>query len=441
MKNKIIIILLLIVGSVNGQSTFQFGVNGFHWTPLGNIQIFDQERLYVSWPWIQDNPTKLKFDPTYSANGNFDRKLDDMRLAHIDPILCIHQSPKWLFANAPDYNPDWMPCPLGWNTLDPKSFKAYSSALWQVTARYGRVAYPKSQLQVDTLERWTNEGKNKLVSGLGLVKYVEVWNEPNKYWLGDNWANMEPEEYAAMLSACYDGHEGRLGFNCGIKMADLSMKVVMGGLAGLDTTYLKRMSVWFTKNRTDKRFPCDVINVHQYCNFGDNIGEGIDYGISPEDDRLYEKLTGVVNVVKRIAPHCQVWLTEFGYDDNKSSPQYADIKNQGAWLSRTFLEAWRAGFSAAHIYSAADERNVDGGLFQSSGIMYGESSSKAWSVKPSYKTLQILTESLRGKRLIWSKVADTNTRTMLFEDGKGVWYVSWNPKNTSIFINQIRFPK
>ena len=95
-----------------------------------------------------------------------------------------------------------------------------------------------------------------------------------------------------MLSACYDGHEGKLGPGYGVKGADPSMLVIMGGLTNFDTTYLKRMSDWFNANRKDRRFPADVVNVHHYCNENDGLFQGFAKGTAPETKNVYEKLMG-----------------------------------------------------------------------------------------------------------------------------------------------------
>ena len=66
---------------------------------------------------------------------------------------------------------------------------------------------------------------------------------------------MSPVEQAALLSACYDGHEGTIGNRkdiVGIRTADPSMPVSMGGLAGatrlaLDNVWIMRE--WFAANR------------------------------------------------------------------------------------------------------------------------------------------------------------------------------------------------
>jgi hypothetical protein len=85
-------------------------------------------------------------------------------------------------------------------------------------------------------------------TGLGLIKYIECDNERDKWWKGPK-AQQTPEEYAANMSAFYDGNKGKLGKNAGIKTADPNIMVVMGGLANADPNFVIKMIEWCRKNR------------------------------------------------------------------------------------------------------------------------------------------------------------------------------------------------
>jgi len=157
-----------------------------------------------------------------------------------------HQCPEW-YRNTgrTDGNNDFAPIPAGAKRDDPKSFKDYASCLFQIAARYGSVKYPDSVLQTDPESRWNGDLTEKK-SGLNLLKYMEVWNE-RKFWLKGTEAYIEPETLAAMMSACYDGHEGTMGPGVGILTADPNMIVVMPGLEDFDFECVELMDKWFTK--------------------------------------------------------------------------------------------------------------------------------------------------------------------------------------------------
>ena len=93
---------------------------------------------------------------------------------------------------------------------------------------------------------------------------------------------MKPFEIAAMLSATYDAHEGRLlrsastsapskvrgvDAGIGIKTIDPSMQVVMPGVTGTghrNLDIVRMIRLWAQSERSDKQFPADVLNFHGY---------------------------------------------------------------------------------------------------------------------------------------------------------------------------------
>lgn len=361
---------------------FLYGLNGFHWVPVEALAPFSAYRVYMPWQWFEAQAGKFRFDPTWQASGNYDKFISDLKSKGVEPVLCLNQSPVWLLA--PGADPDNAPVPVGADMGKPESYRFAARMYWQFAARYGKTVHSKNLLMVDTLERWTNEGKNKVVSGLGLVRYLEVWNEPDKWWKHGTAAYFEPEQYAAMLSACYDGHEGKLGAGYGIKGADKNMLVVMGGLTDLDTAYALRMLYWFRANRTDGKFAADVLNFHHYCNVqglftGPEIGEG------PKANGMENRLSALVRTCSAIAPSVPVWWSEFGYDTSPTSQQFAPVDSAGTWLVQSYEIAKSAGLSGAFIYNAIDEYNPNAGLFQSSGLMTGEGAAVKFQPKAIYE--------------------------------------------------------
>ncbi len=366
---------------------FLYGVNGFHWVPVDKLTMFNAYRIYMPWNWFEQQPGKFRFSPTWQAQGSYDNFLLSLKFNGIEPVLCINQSPAWLLEKGAD--PDNAPVPFGADMASPESYRFAARMYWQFAARYGEKGHPKELLMVDTLERWTNEGKNPVASGMALVKYIEVWNEPDKWWKRGTNAFFEPEQYAAMLSACYDGHGGKLGDGYGIKGADPSMHVVMAGLTDFDTSYLKRMDVWFRANRPDRKFPADVLNFHHYCN-EDGLFNSRENGEGPKANGMEVRLPALMRACASVAPGLPVWWSEFGYDTSEkgASAQYAQVDSAGVWLVESYEMAKAAGLSGAFIYNAIDEYNPDAGLFQSSGIMTGDSAPIRFEPKASYWILK-----------------------------------------------------
>ena len=128
---------------------------------------------------------------------------------------------------------------------------------------------------------------NQPLAGMGLIKYIECGNERDRWW-GPDETHQTAEEYAANLSAFYDGNMGKLGKDAGVKTADPNMVVVMGGLASASTDYVQKMIDWCKKNRGYKKdgsvnLCFDVINYHLYSNNGDvRTHKRATTGIAPE---------------------------------------------------------------------------------------------------------------------------------------------------------------
>lgn len=416
----------------NVSDGFDFGVNGFHWVPSEQLQPFTQWRHFIQWKWMEAERGKYRFEPTWQGDGNYDTHLSKLKSIGIDAILCINQSPDFIVNTYPVRDEDVRPCEASKDAESPFSYADYARFWFQVAARYGRKKWPENALSVDDKPRWNGEPVNAKKSGLDVLKYCEIWNEPDKWWKGQGPANITPEQYAAILSACYDGHEGAIP-NAGVKVADNSMQVVMAGLTRFDSAYIERMAIWFKKNRRDGRFPCDVMNFHHYCNADGGIFYGKEHGISPEYDDVAGKMKSIASVCARVNPGAKLWWSEFGYDTDGSGPHqakgfagYTPEQVQGIWIVRSYLEAIAAGFDAAHIYNAIDEPNPKAGLFKSSGILTGQNGVPKFSPKGSYQIVVSAVNALRGYKCIYS--AETNgVRTMLFALGGSIKAAVWMP--------------
>jgi len=194
------------------------------------------------------------------------------------------------------------------------------------------------------------------------------------------------------LSMDYDGHERIVGNTIGVKNADPTMKVVMGGLAGLDSTpfdYIQAMVLWAQYHRKDQRFPADVINLHHYSNNAPASGGNPTSGISPEDDNLKAKLLTWNTWRNTWMPDRELWLSEFGYDTNGASPQKAPAIGtasgeivQAQWIIRSYLAIAAAGFERAQQFMFRDVTDNSPYTYATSG--FTSSKDSGWKPKPSW---------------------------------------------------------
>lgn len=367
---------------------FKVGANSFPWVPLRLFESIGMKwvRCYVASGWIW-RPNGLFVQPMFQAETQETHGLDDYlqraKEKGINPLLCIHQTPEW-FRNTGrgDGNNDFAPIKAGASRTDPASYKEYAEFLFQVAARYGRVKLPDNVLEVDTTPRWSGDILNEKKSGLDLLTYLEIWNEPDKWWKKGTEAYFEPEETAAMMSACYDGHEGKLGGGVGIKQADPSMKVIMPGITDTNLPYMQKMDAWFKTNRKDRVWPCDTLNVHHYANRGNKKdqypAQWVDEGAcTPVYDSNFPAIRDIVDFAAGMGK--KVWQTEFGADKIGPSMMLAKgiAESNEQFQSKIIIQAVKdyksAGVDAVFVFNSSDENNgADGGQFETCGLWSSE---------------------------------------------------------------------
>lgn len=383
----------------------QLGINAFEWDFLQNpmypsdgskifepkfkiMNSFGQFRHYLDWEKLEFTQGKYTFDQTRSGGWNLDVIYERCKAAGIEPLVCIKTLPNWLYKSYPisEQNNENVPLKYPADRLQPASYIEMSKVAFQFAARYGANKNIDSDLvSVDTSKRWRDDIVNRKKIGLNTVKYIECNNEPDRWWKGKS-AQQSPEEYAANLSAFYDGHMGKLGKNVGIKTADPSMIVVMGGLATPDIAFIKGMVEWCRKNRGLKadgsiNLCFDVINYHAYANNNEKWYVKLlkkSRGKSPENSNIGDVANEFVNYARTINNNMEVWNTESGYDIDLSSPQKAiAIKNKSAlitqadWVLRSSLLYARHGVNRAYYYMLND-LTPPVGRFASSGFVDGD---------------------------------------------------------------------
>jgi len=375
------------------------GINAFEWNFLqdpGNpnnglniyepkmdlIKSFSGVRHYLDWQKIENQQGKYTFNPTHDGGWNLDTMYQRCKNDGIDMLVCLKTCPRWLLETYPanERDAENVPMPYGANKADPQSYILQAKAAFQFAARYGRTKQvDASQVSVNTTPRWTGDPVNEVKTGLGLVKYIECDNERDKWWKGDK-AYQKPDEYAANLSAFYDGNKGKLGKGVGVKTADPTMQVVMAGLAKTDAGYVTAMIDWCKKNRGYKPdgsvdLCFDVINFHLYANDHSSQSNGNAIkGIAPE---LSEAGKVAADFVKLAGlHHLPVWVTEAGYDVNPGSPQRAvkignksELLTQADWTIRTAMLYERYGIKKLFFYELYDDNIASSIQYASSGFI------------------------------------------------------------------------
>ena len=366
-----------------------FGVNAYEWdfespdnpfkldpSKLTAIKNFTGIRHYMDWDKLEATKGLYAFNPTYDGNWNYDTIYQWCKAQNITMLACLKTIPQWMQATYPkdQQNNENTPLPYGKDPSDPNSYIEQAKVAFQYAARYG------NNKNIDKALLTLATGNN-LRTGLGYITYIECDNERDKWWKGRK-AYQTGREYAANLSAFYDGNKNKMGPGVGVKNADPSMKVVMGGIARPTTDYVRGMIDWsieFRGYRPDGSIdlPWDIINYHFYANDAsvDPYKKQIT-GVSPEIAKTDSFADVFIQMAHQYANDMPVWVTEAGYDINAGSPQKAPALNnktaqetQADWILRTSLLYAQTGIQKVFYYQLNDDNPDNDTRYATSGLM------------------------------------------------------------------------
>jgi hypothetical protein len=327
------------------------GVNALITDSVANLAPLGVVREYHNWGWLGNNynaqpyPHTLYTPDLTSFGWDWDSFFSGLQAMGASGFPAVQGGVPWVSNSA-------VP-PASGSATAAASYVAHGDTMFQIAARWGKTKVADGLLELASGQ--TRE------SGLGSVTYYEDFNEE------DNATGFTGDVFAAMASADCDGDEGRLGATIGVKNADPSARLVMGGLSGkygsgstwVDsiTTFLDAARTWSAAHRTDKTFATDVVNVHYY-SFGPGAPSA---ALSPEDDHVESKLAAVIAYRDQHMPGKPVWWTEFGYDTYAGSRLHAPALGsssafvvQGQWLVRDLLAALAAGVERATVFELDD---------------------------------------------------------------------------------------
>ena len=208
-----------------------FGVNAYEWDFLQNpsdpsnvaqvyqpkmnaIANFSQVRHYLDWSKIQPSSGGFTFNPSHAGSWNYDAMYQAAKANNVFMLVDLKCCPDWFlnsFYPADQQDAENVPAPSSADRSNPASYVLQAKAAFQFAARYGSNAtVDKSLINLDATSRWTDDPINEVKVGMNLIKYIECDNERDKWWKGPQ-AQQTAQEYAANMSAFYDGDKGKLG--------------------------------------------------------------------------------------------------------------------------------------------------------------------------------------------------------------------------------------
>lgn len=372
------------------------GINGYEWNfsdaqvnsfmidnkRLNTVKQFGGFRHYMDWQKLEYKQGSYTYSPTRSGSWNYDAIYEACKREGIPVLPCLKTLPDWMLASYPDNLKDLEnnPAFYGKDLSNPASYIEQAKMGFQYIARYGKNKnINPALLSVYDSSRFIGDEINTIKMGLGLIDYIECENERDKWWKGRK-AYQTGREYAANLSAFYDGHKGTLGTGVGVKNADSTIKVVMAGVALATTDYFRGMIDWckeFRGFRPDGSVNIcwDVINYHLYTNDSKN-----QRGIAPELKSANANADSTAKAFMLNAAiylnNMPIWVTETGYDINPGSPNKAisignksPLQTQADWLLRTALLYARNGIEKQFFYQLEDDNPGSSQLYATSGLL------------------------------------------------------------------------
>lgn len=381
------------------QLKHMLGANAFEWdfidgripdvideTRMKAVKTFRGIRHYIDWEKLEANEGKFTYNPTHSGGWNYDAIYERCKTEGIEVLACLKTLPAWMLATYPPDQRDSENVPLryGSDFTQPASYIDQARVAFQYIARYGSNPNVNPALvSVNPEQRWTGDGINTVKIGLGVIKYIECDNERDKWWKGRK-GYQTAREYAANLSAFYDGHKNTMGPGVGVKNADPNIKVVIGGVASAyaGPDYLRGMIDWCKQYRGYKPdgtvdLCWDVINYHLYPDNSNSSQSGLSTrGAAPEISNAVNVVQQFVEAAHKYSYDMPVWVTETGYDANQGSPLKAipignknEYQTQADWILRTALFYARSGVERTFFYQMYDDNFLNPTQFGSSGLI------------------------------------------------------------------------
>lgn len=343
-------------------------------TPIDSVICTSVLREYHNFGWTYDFNSYVSGPSFFEGSWmcNFDSQYRNYTKAGLNVIPCF----QWKLAETPVSNKvDENNMPIVQNgafimsewgdRFNPHTYFTYADSMFALAARFG--SNNSQELQEIAAKR--TKDKTQVV-GLNYIKWVELGNEPDAGWVSPH-QYYSAYQYAALLSAGYDGHcstivSSVLNDVChfGIKNADPNIGVAMAGIAAASCNYVNTMSYWMMANRADGQVAFDAFNVHHYMTKQTNIaGHTFTVGVSPEEGQLKEVMSKFVELRNKYYSDKEVWITEFGWDTNQSYAtetsahaygNYTGRQVQAMWLTRAYLLLSSCGVDKATMYMCED---------------------------------------------------------------------------------------
>jgi hypothetical protein len=211
--------------------------------------------------------------------------------------------------------------------------------------------------------------------GLPIVRYWEVWNEPNiSLFLEPQIENASPvsvNTYRTMVNDFAAGvHEARAG-DIVIGGSLFPNAIARPGLTAIAPLEFTRRLFCLSAGSHPRRIcntpvAVDVWSVHPYTSGGPSTKPANPNNIWIANLR---SLSNVVQAAQRLGTltskhRAQTWVTEFSWDSNPPNPGGVPVALQGRWVSEAIYRGWQAGINVFTWFMLRDQ-SLESSPFQS----------------------------------------------------------------------------
>ena len=386
-------------------------------TPIDSVICAGVLREYHNFGWSYSaknygNKNASFFTGTTNYMGNFESQYRKYKEAGLNVIPCIQWSLgngetisyKVDESNRPIYSGGSLVKATFWERFNPHTYFVYADNMFAFSARFGT---NKSNALLAIAQLHCLDEPSV---GQGTIEWIEMGNEPEGGWNGIH-NYLSAYQLAAATSAAYDGHCKTLvspvtgGYHLGGKNADANMKLAMAGVSGVSNEYITALCYWMKANRMDGKTAFDAFNVHHYMTKSIELPNGstASVGISPEEAKIDELLSNLIEIRDKYYPEKEVWITEFGWDTNQSyatsTSSHAYGEYTGRQVQATYLILSAIGIDKADMYMCEDTgvEETSVGKYGTSGVIafeYNENGEKVEVKKDSYYYLYTLKNAL-----------------------------------------------
>jgi len=371
-----------------GSPESRFGLNTAH-VPLAprlrDLGIGWVRFENMKWPFVSPAPQAYAFDGSVKPwQVDTDAVFQAYRRNGLNILTYMFMTPQWASSAPPDARPDRV---LFFPPKDPALFGEFC---FQVAARYGNTKHPAGALL-------SNDKK----SGLGLVHYYEMWNEPG--------LNPSPKATWGGWSAPLDEYYRMMRYGAeAVKKADPTATVTTAGYASISTEVINRLR---TYQYADGKCPLDfveLINVHFYSGQKPPETSREDGNARTASQTTFsENLEDLRAWRDQYAPKMPIWMTETGYDS--AGPFGTTETIQSARLPRVVMLCLAAGVDKVFVYR---ESGSTPSMHACSGVLRDD-----FTAKPSWFTFGTLLRQFRHVK---------GRAVRLPHRDANVWLLKWN---------------